>query len=434
MACTGEKKTVKNISNTIAVVSYTRYSDGFAVTNQQINPDATVNLYYQKGTYNTANPNQLQVLSISDLPDGCNTPTVIVPINTLVLENTNVQPLEYDLTTPGTCTGKKHTIQNVSNAIAVVSYNRFGDGFFVDEQQISAGATVNLYYITGTLNTAYRNQLTTISIENLEFGCDSATPTPTSTPTPTLTPTSSQGPITPTPTPTITSTTTPTPSVTATPTLTPSSTPTPTPSGVVGAKALIFIESSDDAVNPTGNINTDILAYMISTGATNWFGFQTSGIPNFPSDVSDFLKWMDFPGFVNGTPNNTNGVLQSVVPQTSGGLDSFGNVIDAYNFVTTQIPSNTVTGQGWYVVLVPQSLTNNLVYTTIAINYNDAPQSLLNFNTESSIRTTNIVYTGSNWFNETYRVYTSSQNNGFTNGNQSEIDSNNNYFKGGTLN
>ena len=431
MACTGEKKTVKNISNTIAVVSYTRYSDGFAVSNQQINPGATANLYYQKGTYNTANPNQLQIFSISDLPDGCNTPTVIVPINTLVLENSNVQPLEYDLTTPGTCTGKKHTIQNVSTAIAVVSYNKFGDGFFVDEQQILPGATVNLYYITGTLNTAYRNQLTTIAIENLEFGCDSATPTPTpsATSTPVITPSQ-----TPTPTSSITPTQTPTPTSSVTPTQTPTTTPTPTPSGFIGAKALIFIESSDDAVDPSGDPNTDILAYMVSNGATNWFGFQTSGVPSFPTNLSDFILWMDWNGFTNGTPNNTNGTLESIIPQSTGGFDSFGNFVEEYNFVTTLVPSNTVTGQAWYIVLAPISLTDNRTYSTINISYNDTPQSLISYNTESSIINTNVVYTGSNWFNTTYRVYTSSQNNGFTNGVQGQIDITNNFLKGGTLN
>lgn len=438
MACTGEKLTVKNISNTIAIVSYTRYSDGFVITNQQIGVGATANLYYQKGTYSTANPNQLQVLDKSDLPDGCDTTTTTTSTSTTTTTTQNVQPLEYDLTTPGTCTGKKHVIRNVSNGIAVVSYTRFEDGFVVDEQYIQPGATVTIYYITGTLFTAYKNQLTTVSIENLPYGCDSVTPTPSvtsQTPTPTPSVTSTPGG-TPSPTPTITSTPSPTPTISATPGSTPSPTPTltPTPSGFVGAKALIFIESSDDATNPAGNPNTDILAYMVLNGATGWFGFQTSGIPNFPTDTNDFLLWMDWPGFVSGTANNTNGTLETIIPQTSGGVDSYGNVIDAYNFYTTEIPANTVTGQAWYIVLAPISLTNNLTYSTISISYNDTPQSLSGYNTESSVRNTNIIYTGSNWFNTTYRVYTSAQNNGFTNGVQGQLDTTNNFFKGGTLN
>jgi hypothetical protein len=270
---------------------------------------------------------------------------------------------------------------------------------------------------------------------------ETATPTPTPTLTPTLTETSTPTPtptltstpgLTPSQTPTQTQTSTTTPTVT--PTITSTPTPTPTTSSVPVAKALIFIESSDDVTDPGGNPNTDLLAYMIANGASNWFGFQVSGVPNFPSDVNDFLLWMDWPGFVVGTTNNTNGTLEASIPQTSGGLDSFGNVIEAYNFLTTVIPANSVTGQAWYIVLSPPSLMNNSTYKTISISYNDAPQSLVSYNTETTILSTNIVYTGSNWFNTTYRVYTSSQNNGFTNGIQGVLDTTNNFFKGGTLN
>jgi hypothetical protein len=136
----------------------------------------------------------------------------------------------------------------------------------------------------------------------------------------------------------------------------------------------------------------------------------------------------------NPTAKTKTFVAANTTLQTSGGLDSFGNVIEAYNFLTTVIPANSVTGQAWYIVLSPPSLMNNSTYKTISISYNDAPQSLVSYNTETTILSTNIVYTGSNWFNTTYRVYTSSQNNGFTNGIQGVLDTTNNFFKGGTLN
>jgi hypothetical protein len=258
--------------------------------------------------------------------------------------------------------------------------------------------------------------------------------TSSNTPTPSVTPTITPSILPPDPTPSQTQTQTPTATSTVTPTTTSTPTPTPTTSSVPVAKALIFIESSDDVTDPVGNPDTDLLAYMIANGASNWFGFQVSGVPNFPSDVNDFLLWMDWTGFVVGTANNTNGTLEVSIPQTSGGLDSFGNLIEAYNFLTTVIPANSVTGQSWYIVLSPPSLMNNSTYKSISISYNDAPQSLVNYNTETTILSTNIVYTGSNWFNTTYRVYTSSQNNGFTNGIQGVLDTTNNFFKGGTLN
>lgn len=343
------------------------------------------------------------------------------------------------------CTCKKHTLQNITDKIAVVTYNRCSDNAFIDEQYIQPGATVTLYYVNTTYYTAFGNALVTVDIENWPYQCD-ITPTPTPTPSVTVTPSTSTGALTPTPsssetptqTPTLTTTptVTPTTGMTPTPTQTITSTPTLTPSPTqAGPPALIFIESSDDAVNPVGDPNTDILAYMISTGATTWYGFQVSGIPNFgdPNQVVDFLLWMDWTGFVNGTANNTNGTLQATIPQISGGLDSYGNVIDAFTFLTTEVPSNTVTGSIYYVVMAPLTMTNNQIYSQIAIDYNNSPQSMISYNTETSLRTTNIIYSGSNWVNTTYRVYTQSPNNGFTNGSPGVLDTTNNFFKGSTL-
>lgn len=357
------------------------------------------------------------------------------------------------------CICKKHTLQNITSKIAVVTYNRCSDNAFIDEQYIQPGATVTLYYVNNTYYTAYGNALVTVGIENWPVGCDitptptpsvtmtvtpststgAPTPTPTSSETPTQTPTLTQTPTvtptiseSPTPTPTVTPTTgitqTPTPTLTTTPTLTPSPSP-------AGPPALIFIESSDDAVNPSGDPNTDILAYMLATGATTWYGFQVSGIPNFGdvNQIGDFLLWMDWPGFVNGTPNNTNGTLTANIPQVSGGIDSYGNVIDAYTFITTEVPAGTVTGSIYYIVLAPLTQTNNQIYSQIAIDYNNSPQSMISYNTETSLRTTNINYMGPNWETVTYRVYTQSPNNGFTNGSPGVVDTTNNYFKGSTL-
>ena len=253
------------------------------------------------------------------------------------------------------------------------------------------------------------------------------TETPTNTPTPSITPT-----LTPTNTntPTITPTETTTPTPTVTPTIT--STLTPTPSSTpTNLGALIFMESTDDATGG-GTPSTDILNYMLSSGAVNWFGFQTSGLPNFPTDISDFLIWMDWPGFVNGTPNVPKVIKQSV-PQTSGGVDTYGNAIDAYDFLTTEIPANTTTGNVYYVVLVPPSLTNNQIYSTIGISYTNTPLVLIQTSTDSGLRGSNVNYSGSNWPIATYRVYSQSPSNGFNNGAPFVVDITNNYFRGGTL-
>lgn len=264
----------------------------------------------------------------------------------------------------------------------------------------------------------------TVTPSNTVTKTPTVTPTKTVTQTPTVTASNTQ-------TPTVTPTNTTTPTVTPTNTITPTNTLTPTPSTTPPPlKALIFMESGDDALG-TGPTNTDILSYML-VGATNWYGFQTSGPPTFPGDVNDFLYYMDWPGFYTGT-TNVPAVIKQSIPQTSGGNDSYGNPIEAYKFYTTQIPANSTTGNIYYVVLAPLSMTNNQVYQNIGINYNNSPNSLVTTTTDSGLRAQNINYSGSNWVNTTYRVYTQSQNNGFNTGVAGVTDTTNNYFRGGTL-
>jgi hypothetical protein len=213
--------------------------------------------------------------------------------------------------------------------------------------------------------------------------------------------------------------------VTPTNTPTPSTTPPP-------LQALLFMESGDDAFD-TGNVNTDITSYMLAYNPLSWLGFQTSGLPTLsdPAQVDAFKHWIDWPGFITGTTNNLNGTFKITIPQTNGGSDAFGNAIEAYKFVTTEVPSNTVRGNIWYVVLAPLSMTNNQTYDKVGINYNGNASSLTLTNTDPNTRAQNIVYSGSNFVNTTYRIYTNSSN--WNVGAPGVFDTTNNYFRGGTL-
>jgi hypothetical protein len=255
----------------------------------------------------------------------------------------------------------------------------------------------------------------------------SPSPTPTITTTPTITPTITTTPTTtPTITPTITTTPTTTPTNTQTQTPTPTKTPTSTPSPI---KALLFMESTDDVLF-AGNPNTDLGSYMIAN-ATSWYGFWTSGVAGI--NATDLLIYMDWPGFKNGT-TNVPAVIEIEIPQTSGGFDSYGNSIEAYKFFTTEVTANTTTGNVWYSIFAPPIKTNNKVYSSIGINYANAPTTLVNTSTEPTVYVYNIGYSGINWINGAYRVYTQSAvGNGFNTGSAGVIDSTNNYFRGGTL-
>jgi len=142
---------------------------------------------------------------------------------------------------------------------------------------------------------------------------------------------------------------------------------------------------------------------------------------------------MDWPGHVTGTTNNLNGTILGNVSQTSGGFDSFGNAIVAYTFETIEVPANTVTGDIWYSIWVPHSLLDNSskVYSTIQVNFNGSPTSLTSLTTDSTLRSIDVVYTGTNWPNTTYRVF--SNNGGYNQGSSGVLDTTENYFRGGSL-
>jgi hypothetical protein len=215
-------------------------------------------------------------------------------------------------------------------------------------------------------------------------------------------------------------------------------TPTPTTSGEPEPtlKLLLFMEASGDALF-TGPAETDIATYMGSAPFGEWFGWTFGGEPNLSNSnqLADFLYWMDWPGFINGTVNSP-AVIEVDIPQSAGGTDIYGNTIEQFKFLTAQVPSGsfTVGDNVQFVFIAPHTLLNNSskVYSTIGYNYNSIPADSVSDTTgTSSYRSININYTGSNWANTTYRVCT---NAGTLNRNISVGDNNNDfYFRGGDL-
>lgn len=231
----------------------------------------------------------------------------------------------------------------------------------------------------------------------------SPTPTPSITPTisvtPTITPTISITPsITPTNTPSLSpgASTSPTPTITTTPTITvtPSITPTitPTPTTIPIPKALLFILEQKN--------NAAFAQYMYDNGST-FYGFAYNSQPSIGTDITLFMDW---PGWFDGTAPE---VIQQEVPQVSGGVDSFGNNIVQYNFLTTQVPKGT-SSSAWYIWLIPQSQIGDSDnrQTYIEYNVNSLPNSFVGQPMTSSIYEIPGSYSGSNWVGDTYRMYT----------------------------
>ena len=185
----------------------------------------------------------------------------------------------------------------------------------------------------------------------------------------------------------------PTPTPTNTPT--PTKTPTPTPTPVYFA--YLFVEPMSGSSS---------IGQWMFDGGSNFFGFSNFSQPT-QSGVTfntDMNRYVDFSGWTNGLFPT---IIQQSVPQTSGGLDVYGNPIVAYSFLTTQIPLNTIPGLAWYTWIIPVSLTNNQRQVAIDLNITNNPNLLTAVATEPTINSYTFTYTGSTITPTTYRVYTS---------------------------
>jgi hypothetical protein len=70
----------------------------------------------------------------------------------------------------------------------------------------------------------------------------------------------------------------------------------------------------------------------------------------------NFSNYVDMPHWYDG---RLPAIIQADIPQTSGGLDTYGNSKMAYNFTTVKIPKNTAVGTAWINILIPVSAMAN---------------------------------------------------------------------------
>jgi hypothetical protein len=68
-------------------------------------------------------------------------------------------------------------------------------------------------------------------------------------------------------------------------------------------------------------------------------------------------NYIDMPHWIDGRLPQ---IIQADIPQTSGGIDTFGNPVQAFNFKTVKITKNTVNDKfSWIIVLIPINAMNN---------------------------------------------------------------------------
>ena len=197
-------------------------------------------------------------------------------------------------------------------------------------------------------------------------------------------------------------------------------------------KAIIFIEAGADA-NCSGTNELDLCTFMLEENFQGtWFGFWISGVSS-SFNSNDAAVYMDWPGWQNGTENNILGHILSNVPQSSGGTDFYGNFKNAYSFETVQIPSGSVQGQAYFSVWIPLELMDEglSIMTSVLANFSSNPQCGSEVFTPF-LSGVDVEYTGVNWPNATYRVFTTGLNAGLNLGSSGVYNSSYYYLKGGS--
>lgn len=276
-------------------------------------------------------------------------------------------------------------------------------------------------YLDGTLVQSDVTREELIDGVVVTCGC-TPTPTPTPTLTPGLSPTTTPTPTsTPNTSPSQTPTYTPTPSVTTTttPTVTPTVTITPSQTSP-SFSAYLFVDRNDSTVRNA------LASYMASQGSS-FGGFNV----NSPSSVqatfdAQMNSYISYSGWGVSEPQ----IYVTGVTSTNGGLDAYGNAIQAYKFQTVKVDASVVPPNefAFYTWIVPTGATNGMRYDTIVFGISNPPST--NFYMNDTFSQLVVNYTGStNIPQGTYRVYTTKPDTGL------RIQNNGNdlYFRGNNL-
>jgi hypothetical protein len=199
-------------------------------------------------------------------------------------------------------------------------------------------------------------------------------------------------------------------------------------------KAYIFIEPQSKLSLIVNYLKT-VPHSTQTTLNTPFYGFFT-GSPIKTTNYTDLLNYIDMPYWYNGTLPS---VIQSEIPQTSGGSDTHGNTKTAYNFTTVKIPKNTVSGFGWINILIPVSAMSNdtkrqkTIYTyekignTLVTNGTVQGRS---YNMNSVMYSYTFNYQGNRIPKGVYRLYTTYPDPG----NRANLNTTNDYYLRGNGN
>jgi hypothetical protein len=182
-------------------------------------------------------------------------------------------------------------------------------------------------------------------------------------------------------------------------------------SSVQTPKAYIFVEPQSK-LSLIVNYLKSVPRSTQTVSSTPFYGFFT-GLPIKSTNYTDLVNYINMPHWYNG---NLPAVIQSEIPQSSGGFDSEGNPKTAYNFTTVKINKGALNEFGWVTVLIPVKAMSNDTKKQVRIAYyakngtkivssGNNTQTIIN--TNSTLYSFVLNYTGTRIPVGQYRVYSS---------------------------
>jgi hypothetical protein len=170
-------------------------------------------------------------------------------------------------------------------------------------------------------------------------------------------------------------------------------------------RAYIFVEP-----NSKGLLIRSYLRTLPFTGRVPFLGFHGVGLgenlnlnSNFPS-FPNFTNYIDMPHWIDGRLPR---IMQVDIPQTSGGTDTFGNPVKAFNFKTVKITKNTVNdSHSWIIILIPINAMNNDTKRQTQIRIVERVGSHKDIRTDNVLSGVVINYNGNRIPAGQYRIYT----------------------------
>jgi hypothetical protein len=165
-------------------------------------------------------------------------------------------------------------------------------------------------------------------------------------------------------------------------------------------RAYIFVEPRSKHTMIKNHLNT-----VPFVGRLPFVGFHGVGLgENLKSNFPNFSNYINMPHWIDGRLPQ---IMQVDIPQTSGGIDTFGNPVRSFNFKTVKIAKNTVNDSFSYIiVLIPINAMNNDTKRQTLIRIVEGSGTPKDIKTDNVLSGVVINYNGNRIPAGQYRIYT----------------------------